>query len=128
MELKKKTFEDLIGNFADDAKKALDEILERESTPKSAAPAGLPGMVPVGTLTGGGGSVGTATAAVSGLAHTVNDLNVTVGGLVSLPEQIARLSALIEQLLPAIGTLTGILGAAGNVAGAVGKTNPPQPG
>ena len=30
MDLKKKTFEDLIGNFADDAKKALDEILERE--------------------------------------------------------------------------------------------------
>lgn len=124
MELKKKTFEDLIGNFADDAKRALDEILERETPTKSAVPAGLPGM-PVGNLTPvPGGAVGTATTAVSGLANTVSDLNATVGNLATLPEQIARLSELIQKLLPLIETLTGALGTAGDIAGAAGKANP----
>jgi hypothetical protein len=128
VELKKKTFEDLIGNFADDAKKALDEILEREGTTKNPAPTGLPGVVaPVGNVAGAaGGAVGTATAAVGGLANTVSDLNATVGGLASLPEQIARLSELIERLLPVLEGLTGALGTAGNIAGAVGKANPTQ--
>ena len=126
MELKKKTFEDLIGNFADDAKKALDEILEREPAPKSTVPVGLPGMVgAAGNLAGAaGGAVGTATAAVGGLANTVSDLNATVGSLTGLPEQIARLSELIERLLPLIETLTGALGTVGDIAGAAGKASP----
>jgi hypothetical protein len=53
MDLKKRTFEDLIGNLADDAKKALGEGLERESTPKNWTPAGPPGVTPpVGTSSG----------------------------------------------------------------------------
>lgn len=124
MELKKKTFEDLIGNFADDAKKALDEILEREPARKSPAPGVLPGM-PVGNLAGAaGGAVGTATAAVGGLANTVSDLNTTVSSLTGLPEQIARLSELIQKLLPLIETLTGALGTVGDIASAAGKANP----
>lgn len=124
MDLKKRTFEDLIGNFADDAKKALDEILERE--PTSAAPAGLPGVgVPVGNLAGAaGGAVGTATAAVGGLANTVSDLNATVSGLAGLPAQIATLSELIAKLLPLVETLTGALSTVGDIAGAAGKASP----
>jgi hypothetical protein len=122
MDLKKRTFEDLIGNLADDAKKALDEILERESTPKSWTPAGSPGVTPaVGTPSG---AVGPAAAAVGGLATTVSDLNETVGGLATLPEQIAKLSELMEKLLPVVQSLTEALGTAGNVAGAAGKANP----
>ena len=58
------------------------------------------------------------------MATTVSDLNETVGGLATLPEQIARLSALMEKLLPVVQSLTEALGTAGNVAGAAGKANP----
>jgi hypothetical protein len=125
MDLKKRTFEDLIGNLVDDAKKALDEILERDDTTKNRVPAG-PTWTATPIDTTSRGAVSPATAAVGGLATTVSDLNETVSGLTSLPEQIARLSALMERLLPVVQSLTETLGTASNIAGAAEKAKPPS--
>lgn len=100
--LKRKTFEDLVGNVADDAKEALDEILERRRTNSSMK-----------------GEAGRGASDVA-TADTVGDLSKTVGPLATLPQQMAELTQLTTQLLTAVEALSGALRAIGE-ASQVGK-------
>jgi len=106
MDINRKTFEDLLGNLADDAKQAFDEILERPSA-KQTAGAGV-GQV---TTTAGSpvGATGGLAGTAGGVAGTAGDVTSAAGDLAALPRQIAQLSELIARLLPAVEGLAGAL-------------------
>lgn len=112
MELKKKTFEDLLGNVADDAKQAFDEILERPGA-KNTTEAG----VGQGLTNTAGNVAGTA----GGLAGAAGNVTGAAGDLTALPGHIAHLSELIEKLLPAVETLTGTISNVNPVSGGAGS-------
>ena len=133
MALTTDTFKDLIGDFADDAKKALDDILDR--TEKKSDPSqGLPGAAAgvTGAIPGVAGSVYGMPGGIPGMSGAVPGMPGVPGlggfpgaagwppgaveGLATLPEQIARLSKLIEALLKALDSVTSALGAASKTA------------
>lgn len=128
MALKTDTFKDLIGNLADDAKQALDDILDREEKKSSEPSHGLPGMTAgvAGGVPGMAGGVYGMAGGVPGMhavpsmpgvpvpggfAGAAGGLPGSIEGLATLPEQIARLSKLIEALLGALESATSALGA-----------------
>jgi hypothetical protein len=98
--LSRRTFEDFVGNVADDAKQAFDEILERDS--------------------GKGGGNGGGNGGESGPANLVDDVDA-VKSLAELPGQLAELSRLISTLLTALEGSSAVVGAAGKVTGAAKK-------
>lgn len=121
MALKTDTFKDLIGNLADDAKQALDDILDREEKKSSEPSHGLPGMSAgvAGGVPGMAGGVPGMHGVPSmpgvpvpgGFAGAAGGLPGSIEGLATLPEQIVRLSKLIEALLGALESATSALGA-----------------
>lgn len=93
MGLSMNTVKDLVANVADDAKDALDDILDRKEEPKGT------GFTP-GPIAGGG-----ATNAVRGGAVAAGGLAGSAGALAELPAQINRLSEQIEALMKVLESM-----------------------
>jgi hypothetical protein len=96
MGLNMDTMKDLVGNVADDAKEALDDILERQTKQKGAQAAPAQGMPARADFGGGAGAAG-AAAAVGELPAQISRLS----------EQIDALTQLLESLKESMPSLPG---------------------
>ncbi len=121
MKLKVGICKDLIENISDDAKHALDQVLERDSASKakkrsrsgSGGSGGLVGSLTgglsdltsgLGGLTGGLGGVTGGLGSLGGLASAGSSVTTmsTVEALAALPGQLAEISRLLSILLSAL--------------------------
>ena len=104
VQLSRRTIEDFVGNVADDAKQALDEVLERGGGREGEAPPGGAAGV-----AGGAGGVG-GVADIAQLARAVESL-------AALPAQVGELSRLVSTLLATLEASSDPVGAVGRAAG-----------
>ncbi len=100
MKLSKGTFEDLIGNIADDAKQALDEVLERDDESKAKKAAKKEAKEVRKSAVGEGPSAPsskTPTPAVEGVADLSGQLadlkGILAGVIPALKESAAKAAA-----------------------------------